>query len=42
MPSIYIGEENLDRGNSKCKSLEAGECLVCLRNIKEAGVTDAN
>ena len=31
-----------DRGNGKCKGLEAGMCLVCLGNSKEVSGTQRN
>ena len=41
MPRMYEGEENLGRGNCKCKGLEAEVRLAWLRNNKEAGVTQS-
>lgn len=38
---LCCDEEYLGRGNGKHKGLEAGTCLVCLRNSKETNVVDA-
>lgn len=35
---MHRGEDSRER-HSKCKGPEAGTCLVCVRNIKEASVT---
>lgn len=38
-PVIQVFRERASQtGNSKCKGLEAEECLACLRNGKEASV----